>query len=259
MADQPFPKSFVWRCRAVSSAVTFVTMYTPGTSYEKAAADLELSLARHGRQLVAEPIADRGSWVENCAQKAEFIAAMRERLAGPLCWLDADALAHRDPQRLYSPDCDFAAVFRDGWNLHGGQLLFADCDRARSLIGKWRSYSAANPRIWDQVTLGYAWWDLTVDGALRTRRWPDRAMAKLSRSWPKRFWQRAFSSATILHRQESRRSKSAQQRVRVDEFRSDDIPGWWRVAAQANDPFLLSRDQTAELFTVPTGRSEVSG
>lgn len=223
-----------------------VSYYTPNTRYEVHARKLARSLARFDVDHVIQPRRARESWVENCAQKSAFVQEMRRSSERSILWIDADAFLVRPLSGLADLDADFAAVKRDGWSFYGGQIYFGTGDPALELVERWAFYCQRHPHIWDQVTLGYAWWDMVLGGGLKSHWLPQSFSAKLKRNQLARIAQRVTTSATILHRQESRVSKRLQA-PRVGEFGNDHLPRWWREAAALDRPFPLDAAQLMEL------------
>jgi hypothetical protein len=134
---------------------------------------------------------------------------------------------------------DFAAVRRRGWEFSGGQIYFGAGPAAARLLDIWCDYCTRFPQIWDQVSLGYAWWDLALQEEFTTRWLDERLYTRVAKRPALRLWQRAFARAPILHQQESRRSKAKQGAPSRPEFGMDDVPLWWRKAAMRQNPFPL--------------------
>ena len=224
-----------------------VSYFTPGTAYEVHAMALLGDVRRLGLEARIEPRRTMGSWVENCAQKARFISEMHREEQRPLLWLDADARLRRPLRELAGIKADFAIVRRHGWSFYGGQIYFGVGPRAAHLLETWCGYCEAFPSIWDQVSLGYAWWDESLREPVGTV-WLDEAVfEKAARGAVGRLRQRLFRKAPILQRQESRRSKALQGGAARLTFGSDDLPQWWRQAAAREAPFPLETAQRREL------------
>lgn len=224
-----------------------VSYYTPDTAYEVNAMALQQDTQRLGLDCRIEPRPTRGSWVENCAQKAEFIREIHRQEDRPLLWLDADARLRRRLAELQGITADFAIVRERGWAFYSGQIYFGAGPAASSLLDLWCEYCAQFPQIWDQVSLGYAWWELSLQDTLEVK-WLQRNMfQKTPRGRIERLRHRLQRPAPILQRQESRRSKAIQGAPSRPEFGMDEVPLWWRKAAARNAPFALDTHQLGAL------------
>lgn len=224
-----------------------VSYYTPGTAYEDHASALKASVDRLGLDSRIEPRAPKASWVENCAQKALFVRDMRQQDERPILWIDADAILRRPVTELERFSGDFAVVKRGGWSFYGGQVYFGSGPNAEDLIERWCRYCTDYPNIWDQVSLGYAWWDLSLETDLQTLWLEPGLFAKSKRNWLARYAQGVLSKAAVVHKQESRRSKAGQRAPRESEFSNDHLPAWWRQAATLDKPFVLDEAGKQEL------------
>jgi len=223
-----------------------VSYYTRNTAYEGHAAELRRSIDKLGLDCRIEPREAKSSWVENCAQKAQFIREMRERESRPILWIDADAVLRRPLHELVDSDADFATVRRRGWEISSGQVYFGTGSKAEALIDTWCKYCRDYPYIWDQVSLGYAWWDTSLRVNLNTLWLDERILLILNRKSFKRFFQIAFNQAAIIHKQESRRSKKNHRKI-LPEYRNDMLPEWWKEAARKNAPFPVGQERLDEL------------
>lgn len=224
-----------------------VSYYTPGTAYETNAMALKQDAIRLGLAARIEPRPSRGSWVENCAQKAGFIRELHREETRPLLWLDADARLRRPLRQLENITADFAIVRERGWAFYSGQIYFGAGPAAARLLDIWVDYCTRFPQIWDQVSLGYAWWELSLRQKLEVLWLKPRLFQKTPRGALERLRHRLTPPAPILQRQESRRSKAAQGNPKNPEFGMDEVPAWWRVAAARNAPFPLDATQRRAL------------
>ncbi len=228
-----------------------VSYFTPDTPYEAHALALARSVRELGLDCRIEPRPSAGSWTGNCAQKALFIRDMHRAEGRPILWVDADGRMRRPLDELSQASADLAVVRREGWSFYGGQIYFGAGPAATALIDRWCAYCEADPHVWDQVSLGYAWWDRTLAGPLDVLWLPEAVFAKRSRSWIKRRFQDLFGRAAVVHEQESRRSKR-RFAGEIAEFGTADVPDWWRTASVENSPFPLSPEQRRELGLVAT-------
>lgn len=243
-----------------------ISYYTPGTAYQELAAKLARSAGRLGLDAVIEPRPSRGTWLANCAQKAEFVRDMRRQVPGPIVWIDADADLRRPLTELQDCGADLAVVRREGWLFWGSLIYFADTPAANRLIASWCEYCTDQPHVWDQVSLGYSWWDRTLAGDLTTLALPSTtsekrlgkykpvSVSKHAKLLLKGLVQRWRSEAALLQGQQSRRSRDRQE---AGEFGTWDLPAWWRDAAAADRPFQLSERQRGELGLRRQGQSGV--
>jgi len=216
-----------------------VSYYTPGTAYETSAMALRDDATRLGLSCRIEPRPARGSWVENCAQKARFIRELHLQEQRPLLWLDADSRLRRPLHVLEDSAADLAVARLRGWEFYTGQIYFGATPAASRLLDIWVDYCERFPEIWDQVSLGYAWWELSLQEKVSTFWITEKFFQKVSRRPAMRLWQRLFTRPPILQQQESRRSKARQGAPERPEFGMDDIPLWWREAAKREAPFPL--------------------
>jgi hypothetical protein len=179
---------------------------------------------------------------------------MRRGTDRDILWVDADAVVRRPLTELVNCHADFAAVKRDGWAFSGGQIYFGTGLGAEALIDLWCQYCRDFPHIWDQVSLGYAWWDLAVENRISVEWLPETIFEKVEQKRIRRLLQWAFSRTAIFHKQESRRSKKIQQRHLI-EFKGDHLPEWWRAAAIENLPFAIAPQFLPELGLKQTDMS----
>ena len=233
----------------------FISYFTPNTHYETRAKQLKRSLDELGLENVISGLPSRGSWLANCAQKAEFVASVWEKSERAVCWVDADAVLLRQPHQLENFVADFAVVARGGWNFFGGQVVFGKSALAGELLNRWLGYCQTYPHIWDQVSLGYAWWDQMLADGCDTLWLPNSIMTKGSANDAIRYLQTTMSKAAFCHLQESRRSRETKKprtysQSGEGEFRPKFLPDWWRKAAIARKPFELTTAQRRELGLV---------
>ncbi len=224
-----------------------VSYYTPGTAYEARAASLREDVRRLGLNARIEPRAARGSWLENCAQKALFIREMYQAERCALLWLDADARLFRPLHEVENIAADFAVVRRQGWEFMSGQIYFGSTPVAGRLLDLWCDYCERFPHIWDQVSLGYAWWELSLREDFSTLWLRESLYRRVAKHRFGKLLQRFSARPPVIHLQESRRSKSRQGLTALPEFGMDDLPAWWRAAAMRQAPFPLDESQRRDL------------
>jgi glutaredoxin len=229
-----------------------ISYYTP--DYAQVAARLRKSLDRLNLPHRIEMRPPAGSWVENCAQKALYIREIKEQVGTPVLWLDADSTLRRPVAELSDTNADLAVVKRNGWSFSGGQIYFGDTDNADFVLNLWCDYCTKYPRIFDQVSLGYAWWDATLARSDLNVLWLDRDIyKKRKRRLRDRLHQWLFSKSAILHYQQSRKVDSKTE----DYFGNRQLPQWWIDAAIADAPFPVADDRLPELGLAPTGKSSL--
>ncbi|EAS51102.1 conserved hypothetical protein [Aurantimonas manganoxydans SI85-9A1] len=229
-----------------------ISYYTPDTAYETHAEKLTASLRRLGLEYRIEGRPARSSWVENCAQKALFISQMRAELGAPVLWVDADAIMLRPLSEVAGSNVDIAAVRRDGWSFFGGQVYFGVGDAADQLVERWCRYCVEFPHVWDQVSLGYAWWDVSLETKLTSLWLGENTFQKASRNRAFRLVQRMTTGAATMHKQESRRSAKLQKAYKTKQFATSDLPEWWREACAQGRIFPITDSQRGELGLTPT-------
>lgn len=135
---------------------TVYNAVTHGTPYQTEALRLAASLAKFSIPWCLETYEKAESWVENCAAKAGLIRRARERISGPLVWLDADAELVSYPYAfdlLSGEDCDIAINQRPGEGCISCTIWFPDTDEALNLIDDWEAACRADPGTWDQKHL----------------------------------------------------------------------------------------------------------
>jgi hypothetical protein len=134
-----------------------ISFYTKGggSSYEREAQILIESLDRFGIPHEIEALQAWGDWYDHTAHKAEFIREKRDRLRGPLLWIDTDAVVHEDIRSYFEELGDFGVDFgahyfrgpgkghdrtqvrAEGWRLLSGTTFWGDTDKAMSLLRTW--------------------------------------------------------------------------------------------------------------------------
>jgi len=142
-----------------------VGYYTPG-AYEREADLLRASLEAAGMKYELTGVGDRGGWYANTAFKAEFLRDARDRIHGPMVYVDVDAFVHQNCTGYFNTlglrRVDFGAhwfagpakgydktqVRRDargrlvGWWMLSGTLYFGDRPGARELLRTWCDLNA---------------------------------------------------------------------------------------------------------------------
>jgi hypothetical protein len=114
------------------------------SKYSAEAARLAASLERAGiTEVVLSDMIDSGDWYANTAKKANYLLDMRSVIRGPLVWLDADAVVHRDFQKDFEPlECDMhMRQFRGTWLT--GTIFMADTEACIDILKSWVAYNDA--------------------------------------------------------------------------------------------------------------------
>jgi len=136
----------------------FASFYTP--DYGDSAARLARSCDKFHLQYCIERMKDKGSWKENCDQKAKFIRQVRKRNPGaPVVWIDADAEVLEYPKLFHQldPAVDVAyAKIGHQDEVLSGTVYFAPTDGATQLLLRWQKFIDQNKGEVDQVNLGLA-------------------------------------------------------------------------------------------------------
>lgn len=133
---------------------TIVAYYTQGTRYEKEASRMMASLSKLGLPVALSAVDDAGEWLANVRRKPHFLKETRNRLVGPLLYVDVDAVVHSDPwPYLRGYDGDVAVAGHHGKNYISGTILINDTEGARKFLDKWCEDQSANPEAWDQHSL----------------------------------------------------------------------------------------------------------
>jgi len=157
-----------------------VSFYTPNGVYPEMAERLKKSCSSLGVSFDIQKKNDLGSWVKNCAYKAQFIY---ERLLDTennkcILWVDSDAVVKKYPYTILDTDKDFAIRTRpgarkikpvgreyitlpSGWEgtpawFESGTIFFRKTDQVMNMVKEWIELGNNNNK-WDQWTLQEAW------------------------------------------------------------------------------------------------------
>ena len=150
-----FPKVTTWPNR-VRDWPLFVS-YATDEYYREQAARLRRSLEALGLDVDVVNVKDRGSWVLNCAAKAEVVLqALEENRTRNVVFLDADAEVVALPTLFRELEGDVAAHLRSGSELLSGTLFFRNVPKVRELVRRWIELGRVKPAEWDQKTLELA-------------------------------------------------------------------------------------------------------
>lgn len=131
----------------------FINCHTQNYSFP--AQHLKKSLDKFSLPYKIEVFPDRGSWVENCAYKAEFI--LKNLIENDsIVWLDADCIVHKNPSLFYEIKSDIGFHKFRGHELLSGTLFFNNTHASRSVVESWILLNEQNPNVWDQRNLAKA-------------------------------------------------------------------------------------------------------
>jgi hypothetical protein len=136
------------------TAPHFVSFFA-GPGYACEADGLRASLDALALPYTIEERTDAGSWLANCAQKPVFLKEMRQRIRGPIVWLDADARVLKAPDFFAELPhyVDVAYHLFRGRELLSGTLYFGDTSGARRLLDAWVHAQVEQLTAWDQRVL----------------------------------------------------------------------------------------------------------
>jgi len=164
----------------------FVSYYTNNGIYPELIKDLEKSLVKHNLSYGLAQELDRGSWVQNCALKAEFILKQLTKANKNDCiiWIDSDAQIVKYPDLFLLGDQEFMIRGEPGgksktpagrerihlpnnwpenvapcW-FNSGTIFVRASDTGIKLCERWIELQKQNPTHWDQWTLQQAWCDI---------------------------------------------------------------------------------------------------
>lgn len=183
---------------------TIVAFHTDDAFYTEEAARCRKRLEQLGLPHDFTSVPKNGSWVENCARKPEFLLDVRQRLRGPLLYIDVDAFVHRDPwPYLADYDGDMAAYIHGDGKLWSGTILLQDTPRAVLLLRDWLERQKKAPDSYDQFVLQQAIEDdESGEKSYRFQRLPLELVFIADRVYPY-----VYGQALIEHLQASRVSK----------------------------------------------------
>lgn len=161
-----------------------VSFYTGNGSYAESAKRLAESCSALGIESDIERYEDRGSWVDNCNIKPEFILRKLGEDVDCIVWIDADARVVGYPELFAQTPVDFGVRAEPGartrtpvgreeirlpenwpsdlgniW-FNSGTLFLRKCADTVALAQAWLEYSRKMSRAWDQWSLQQAWADV---------------------------------------------------------------------------------------------------
>ena len=138
----------------VSERGTIVAFHTDDAFYTEEAARCRKRLEQLGLPHDFTSVPKNGSWVENCARKPEFLLDVRQRLRGPLLYIDVDAFVHQDPWPYLADYAgDVAAYIHGGSELISCTILLNDTSATMNLLSEWVKRQKERPKVYDQRVL----------------------------------------------------------------------------------------------------------
>jgi len=141
---------------AASQAATRITgticaFHTDDALYAGEAARMMASADALGLRIDMTVLPHGGDWLANVRMKPRLLQDARRRLAGPILYVDVDAIFHADPWiRLDVVETDVAfATYRDG-RVRSGTVYIADTVGGRRFLDDWAARLEADATAWDQ-------------------------------------------------------------------------------------------------------------
>ncbi len=126
----------------------FFTFYT-NDMYLADARRLEQCCNYFGLKIEIVKGEEFGSWKKNCNQKPRLIEQVRNRVEGPIVWLDSDCIIHSEPIALLEKISGDALLWQGGLTekhyVSSQTMLWNDTKTSRSMIADWAALSRENP------------------------------------------------------------------------------------------------------------------
>lgn len=162
--------------------IKIINFYTDDNFYTKSAKQLEASCISFNLNYVFQKINSKGSWVNNCGFKANFILEklLEQKENDCIVWLDADSQVIKYPELFFSTNNDFGIraeaggktkkpAKRETINLpakwpaslsprwfNSGTIFLRNVPSVVSLVNEWIRLQTGTNK-WDQWTLQEAW------------------------------------------------------------------------------------------------------
>ena len=119
-----------------------VAFHTPDEIYSREAERLKKSLDSLGLEYSISVVEPESNWVRTTLLKPTWIRPARERIRGPLLYVDVDAFVHEDPwPHVADLDADMAAVVYTTGELNSATLWISDTPEAAALLDLWATWS----------------------------------------------------------------------------------------------------------------------
>lgn len=120
---------------------TVIAFHTPDEIYRTEAARLQATLEKVGLDFDITEVEPERDWVRTTHLKPQWMLEARERLSGPLLYIDVDAVVHSDPwEYLNLYDADLGVVYNNGF-LNSATVFIADSPDARRMLKAWADQS----------------------------------------------------------------------------------------------------------------------
>jgi hypothetical protein len=160
-----------------------INFHTDNGIYADMSKRLKESCKKFNIECDIEKYSDRGSWVDNCNIKPEFILKKLNEDVDCVVWVDSDAKIMSYPYLFIDTPMDFGVrgelgarkktpVGREeielpkNWPLqtelmwfNSGTMLFRKCNSTIRMVERWLELSKSMTRSWDQWSLQQAWAD----------------------------------------------------------------------------------------------------
>jgi hypothetical protein len=162
--------------------ITVISFHTPDAYYKKMSEKLENSCKNFNISYVIKEKESKGSWVQNCAQKSEYILEQMNTVPENeyVVWLDSDSQIVKNPTMFFEMEESFAIRAEPGgktkkpsgremislpskWpsNLasmwfNSGTIVFKNTPQNKKMVECWIGMNQGNNK-WDQWTLQEAW------------------------------------------------------------------------------------------------------
>nr|MCH9811870.1 hypothetical protein [bacterium] len=131
--------------------------------YKEEAKDLIKSCEDFGLEYEISEVENKGSWQENCCQKAEFILQKLEEHQRPVIWTDVDSVIKQMPTLLLECKADCALRVNDNVapedpsKILSGTMFFNNTASAKKLLTLWKKECEKqlmkDQMVYDQVCL----------------------------------------------------------------------------------------------------------
>lgn len=129
---------------AVTKRGKIIAFHTPDETYRAEAARLKASLERLDLDYEIFEVPPSDNWVRTTLLKPSWILPIREKLRGPLLYIDVDAFVHHDPwPYLQDMEGDLGAVVYPNGQLNSATIWIADTPGALDLLTRWRDSAFA--------------------------------------------------------------------------------------------------------------------
>ncbi len=133
---------------------TIVLFHTDDEIYREEARRCINSIESIGLEYDLTVIPPKSSWVENCALKPKILSEARQRIKGPILYIDVDAVVHKNPWPYLSQyDGDMAVYVHQNGELISSAIYLNDTPEALEILDRWVELQNRNRHVWDQRVL----------------------------------------------------------------------------------------------------------